>query len=343
MPRSSHAVLIGRFQPPHSAHLKLLRRALDVADRVIVVLGSHRGARTVKNPWSAAEREAMLRACLTSGENARVAVEPVRDYLYNDALWLADLQQKVRMAAEGDCETPTFALVGHYKDRSSYYLRLFPRWRFDEVRFQRHEVLSATDIRNAYFTGGDAWRANCPPAVVAELDRFKQEPTFAALAEEWAFLDGYRKTWASAPFPPTFVTVDAVVVCSGHVLVVRRRATPGKGLIALPGGFVHQDEALEDAALRELREETGLRVPIEEVRPRIRDRAVFDHPDRSLRGRTVTHAYFIRLDDGALPSVKGDDDADKAWWMPLGDVYLNEDRFFEDHLHIITRFMAASA
>jgi bifunctional NMN adenylyltransferase/nudix hydrolase len=58
---------------------------------------------------------------------------------------------------------------------------------------------------------------------------------FAQLKAEAEFIAGYRKAW-SAPYPVTFVTVDAVVVHSGHLLLVRRRSEPGRGLWALPGG-----------------------------------------------------------------------------------------------------------
>ena len=93
-----------------------------------------------------------------------------------------------------------------------------------------------------------------------------------------------------------------MVVQSGHILLVERGRMPGKGLLALPGGFVDASERIRDAAIRELREETGIAdtkgsIPpamlasfIEDSRTRI-----FDAPSRSLRGRIVTHAFLFRL------------------------------------------------
>jgi bifunctional NMN adenylyltransferase/nudix hydrolase len=69
---------------------------------------------------------------------------------------------------------------------------------------------------------------------------------------------------------------------------------------------------------------------------------VFDHPERSLRGRTITHAYHIKLKDGKLPEVKQGSDAKGAFWMPLMDVGRCEDKFFEDHAHIISYFVNKS-
>jgi bifunctional NMN adenylyltransferase/nudix hydrolase len=75
-------------------------------------------------------------------------------------------------------------------------------------------------------------------------------------------IEKYKESWKAAPFPPTFVTVDAVVVQSGHVLLVKRKAMPGAGLWALPGGFLNQEETLLDGAIRELKEETKIKVPV---------------------------------------------------------------------------------
>lgn len=329
-----HAVLIGRFQPFHNAHAELLQKSLDLARHVIVVIGSDRSARTIRNPWSTDERIEMLRGFLGENCRDRVTFIKLRDYLYNEQLWVADLQQKVREIVDRE----PVILVGHYKDRSSYYLRGFPQWDFENLNFQRLPI-SATDIRTKYFGGESDWASMVPDATCYAMQSFCASDHFNRLKEEYRFIERYRESWKTAPFPPTFVTVDAVVLCSGHVLVVRRRAFPGKGLFALPGGFVDRGERIEDATYRELKEETGIRFPLDEMRKCCIGTKVFDHPDRSLRGRTITHASLIKLPDGELPQVKGESDADKAWWMPISDVTLREAEFFEDHAHIIFNFI----
>ena len=164
---------------------------------------------------------------------------------------------------------------------------------------------------------------------------------FKNLKEGFDFIKKYKESWAVAPYPPVFVTVDAVVTKSGHVLVVKRKINPGIGLYALPGGYVKADELIETAALRELREETRIKIHPEELKKRIVDKEVFDYPNRSLRGRTITHAFHIDLGVGELPDIShsGGDDAGSAQWMSLSDVILNEDKFFEDHVSIINRFV----
>jgi bifunctional NMN adenylyltransferase/nudix hydrolase len=172
------------------------------------------------------------------------------------------------------------------------------------------------------------------------LAAYRKTGRYRWLAEEAAYIRTYRQIWSVAPYPPTFVTTDAVVVQSGHVLVVKRRVRPGQGLIALPGGYLHQDEKVVDGMMRELREETGLKVPKPVLEGSIAGSHVFDAPGRSARGRVITHAFLIQLKAGPLPAVRGADDAEKAFWMPLADIYAHEDNFFEDHVQIIQHFIS---
>jgi 8-oxo-dGTP diphosphatase len=105
------------------------------------------------------------------------------------------------------------------------------------------------------------------------------------------------------------LTADCVVANhSGEVLLVRRANEPYKGCWALPGGFMEMDETIEQCAVRELKEETGLAVaPAEAALV-----GVFSAPGRDPRGRTVTVAYRVDVDEAA--PVAGDDAAEVRWW-----------------------------
>ena len=332
-------IYIGRFQPFHRGHLQTLKQALNESEKVLIILGSHRAAPNIRNPWSAEERMSLIRDSLPAKDKSRVEFIPVRDWLYSDNLWLAAVQQQVSDYMGHYDSLPNIALFGHQKDQSSYYLNLFPQW--DYVETGNFQNLHSTAIRAAYF-GDDATILSeaLPTPVRKYLDKFQKSDRYQQLAEEFKFVREYQKAWADAPYPPTFVTTDAVVVQSGHVLIVRRKAMPGKGLIALPGGFLRQDEPLIDGMLRELKEETRVKVPMPVLRGSIVDSHVFDSPGRSLRGRTITHAYFIQLKPGDLPHVRGNDDAEKARWMSLADLYAQEDQIYEDHLQIIQHFVS---
>ncbi|MFZ1234897.1 MAG: bifunctional nicotinamide-nucleotide adenylyltransferase/Nudix hydroxylase [Thiofilum sp.] len=328
-------VFIGRFQPFHLGHWQIIDAALKQAQQVIVLVGSSQQPRSIRNPWSFTEREHFIRSAFPAEVQTRLHVLPIVDDMYNDQNWIARVQQAVQSVVDTQANsTPHIGLIGHSKDETSYYLSLFPQW--DSVSVPSYQNgLSATPLREQYFLTG-VISDQLPPSVQQQLAQFKTTADYQQVAEEWQFVRQYQQGWANAPYPPTFVTVDAVVIQAGHVLLIQRRARPGKGLWALPGGFVNQDETLRDAVIRELREETRIKIPAPVLQGSISKTQVFDHPDRSSRGRTITHAYLIELkpDAQGLPKVKGSDDAQAAKWVPLST--LNPEHFFEDHYHIIT-------
>lgn len=342
-----YLVFIGRFEPFHNGHAAVARQALRQARKLIVLVGSADTPRTIRNPWTAPERTVMVRDALPEATD-RLLIRPIRDHLYNEALWVAAVQRAVAEAITNDDgpRTASVGLIGQEQDEARQYLRAFPQWRV--VDAPRTEVPSASELRQYLFESGRArgegglrlLEANVPGPVHQMLDAFRQtSPAYQQLVAEYDFIERYRAGWASAPYPPTFVTTDAVVVHSGHVLLVRRRSEPGKGLWALPGGFVRQHESVLDACLRELREETRLKLPLPVLRGSIEANRVFDHPERSLRGRTITHAFHFAFPSGPLPAVKGGDDADKARWVPVSEALEMGPQLFEDHLHILEVFI----
>ncbi|MEG3791489.1 bifunctional nicotinamide-nucleotide adenylyltransferase/Nudix hydroxylase [Lysobacter sp. CCNWLW3] len=342
-----YLVFIGRFEPFHNGHAAVARLALSKARKIIFLVGSADTPRTVKNPFTVAERAVMIQSALADAAE-RLIVRPLRDRLYNESRWIAGVQRAVAeaVAQDGGDAQARVGLIGQDKDASSYYLREFPQWPLVDV--QHTATLSATELRRYLYEANQLdshgglmlIRANVPGPVFDMLEAFrKNSPAFRQLVAEHQFIDTYRAAWADAPYPPTFVTTDAVVVHSGHVLLVRRRAEPGKGLWALPGGFVGQDESLLDACLRELREETRLKIPVPVLKGSIRHQHVFDHPDRSQRGRTITHAFHFDFPSGELPDVRGGDDADKARWIPVSVALEMGPQLFEDHLHILEFFL----
>lgn len=345
------AVFIGRMQPPHKGHIERIQTCLQLADKAIIVLGSHRAARNIKNPWTTKEREEMIRWCFDKKDQDRLIFTSVADHYYNDNVWVADVQEKVNDAV-GDMRDPEkgryarIALVGCMKDSSSYYLELFPQWT-KEIGGNLN-TLNATDVRNAYFNADNCDKtagillAKCPERVgnyILNWAYKTHRDTYDKLADEWKHIQEYKQMWANVPYPVTFSTTDVVVVKSGHVLMVRRKMKYGKGLLALPGGFIKQNLPVLDSALEELREETRIKVSKDVLLRSLKDEKVFDYPGRSLRGRTITHAYYFELPAGGeLPYVKGDDDAEKALWIPITELFSRTDEIFEDHLHIVNYF-----
>lgn len=334
------AVLIGRFQPFHNGHARLLELALASAPTVLVVLGSAHHARSAKNPLTWSERAAMIAATLSAADRDRVHFSGLRDH-YDDGRWAAAVAERVAQHAPA---AATVALVGHFKDASSYYLNLFPDWHL--MSAEKTRDIDATSIRRILFESEnldvsiEVLNDLVPLAVRQYLKAWTMLPDYAALVEEHRQIAAYQASWRSAPYAPVFCTVDAVVKTAGQVLLIRRGGYPGKGLWALPGGFIEPRERLLQAALRELDEETGLGVLEATLRQALVDIKVFDHPDRSQRGRTITHAHFFDLKLDHLPEVEGADDAAQAEWVPMAQLLSMEETFFEDHFHILDSFLA---
>jgi 8-oxo-dGTP diphosphatase len=123
---------------------------------------------------------------------------------------------------------------------------------------------------------------------------------------------------ARRPHAPVRITVDLVILTIRddrlHVLLVERANEPYRGRQALPGGFLRDDETLDDAARRELAEETALggdRLHLEQLR-------AYSAPDRDPRGRVVTVSYLAIAP--SLPVPVAGSDARAARWAPVDTV-----------------------
>jgi len=330
------AVLIGRFQPFHNGHASLLAKALEIAPRVFVVLGSAFAARNAKNPFRWDERAAMIGCTLDESQRARVSFLPMRD-CYDDVRWAAGA---ARLVVRELGKNARVALVGYVKDASSQYLNRFPDWEF--VGMPRQGDVDATSLRRIWFEGenDDVTRALLaplvPPPVLHYLRGWAVLPPYAELRAEHFAIEESRKVWGSGPF----ITVDALVKASGQVLLVKRGRAPGMGLWALPGGFLDGRERVLQGAIRELREETGFGLLDSTLEDALAGTAVFDHPDRSQRGRTITHAHFFDLKDARPPEVAGADDAAEARWVPVAELLEMEGQLFDDHFNILDHFLS---
>lgn len=118
-------------------------------------------------------------------------------------------------------------------------------------------------------------------------------------------------------YPRPALTVDCVVfgleASELKVLLIERDLEPFKGRWALPGGFVNMEETLEQAALRELQEETGLRdLYLEQL-------YTFGQVDRDPRGRVISVAYYALVDPRGL-TLKASSDARQARWFPVSQL-----------------------
>lgn len=340
----NYLVFIGRFQPFHIGHKNVIDAALEKADNVIILIGSSNVARSYRNPFLFSERAEMINLAYPEKIRDRLIIRPSED-VYNNQLWIKKTQETVQEVVlnHANREHPNvwiqglndikIGLIGHSKDSSSYYLKLFPEWGHIDV--PQTNIYNATEIRQGYFAFDSGYSpSQVPSSTEAFLDSFKETEDFLAIVKEYEYIEEYKAAWSVAPHDVIFVTTDAVVIQSGHVLIVKRRSFPGQGLLALPGGFLNKDEYIEDGMIRELREETRIKVPVPVLKGNIKKIKVFDGPHRSSRGRTITHAFLIELPSQTeLPKIRAGSDARKVIWLPLAD--LRADEMFEDHYHIV--------
>jgi bifunctional NMN adenylyltransferase/nudix hydrolase len=344
------AVVVGRFEPLHSGHSLLLHKALMVADKVLVLIGSSFLPRTIKNPFTYRERSFMVREFCAQHKILadRVSTAPLRDSMYSDVTWVKQVQEIVanHATAEFGNVSVRTCIVGHKKDESSYYLDVFLQWNFVDVDEFHLPGLDATNIRELLFSKKESLpllKGVLPDSTYGLLEKFAETEDYQRLVREYIAIKSYRASWSVTPYPPTFITVDSIVAKSGHILMVKRKEAPGEGLWALPGGFLDVKETLYNSCVRELYEETRINLPPAVLKGSLVKTEVFDHPGRSLRGRTVTHAHFFQLDDHdmkpGLPSVRGGDDAAEAKWVPINELIEMSEQVFEDHLDMVRKML----
>jgi len=307
-------IFIGRFQPVHSGHIHALGIAASQVDQLYILVGSANQCRSIRNPWTFQERSQMLRSKLFAAGIHNVEIIPLNDYRYSNTQWMSD----VRATAEHyEMGSPT--LFGHMKEGNEY-LTWFPDWKFKSIEAQIN--VDATSIRQHMFE-------YCDPEM----------PESVRL--DYGFYQKEKETFANYPFPETlnFNCSDAILECQGHVLLIQRKFAPGRGAWALPGGFRNQRETFLQCAIRELQEETNVRVPEKVLLGSIVKTELFDDPSRSFGIPRNTMAVYMRINpnpDYSLPRANGADDAALCKWVPLTDA-LNKIEMYDDHKDILSK------
>ena len=120
------------------------------------------------------------------------------------------------------------------------------------------------------------------------------------------------------------LTVDGVILENGEILLIKRKGEPFKGKWALPGGFVEYNEKVEDAVIREIREETGVNAEIKELV------GVYSDPKRDPRGHTVSIVFLLDIISGEIKC--GDDACDAKFFnlKKLPDLSFDHDIIISD-------------
>lgn len=174
-----YLVFIGRFQPFHLAHMQTIEIALQQSRYVILALGSAQMERNIKNPFLAVEREQMILSNFSPDEQKRIRFVHVVD-VYNDKKWVKQVKSLVNGVIEPNSKV---GLIGHFKDESSYYLRLFPEWTMVELDSLKDSI-SATPMREAYYRG-EIQTEFFPVGTIQFLDEFKKTAIYQQLQQRF--------------------------------------------------------------------------------------------------------------------------------------------------------------
>jgi len=332
MNKKKLAIVIGRFQPLHYGHVSLIRKAFEVADEVVVLVGSSFMAFAHRNPFTFEMRKQWIQESFV---NANVIGIP--DYPHSDDDWKNFIIEVIETRYGYD--DSDIAIVGHVKDDSSYYLQLFSQWRF--IEHHLHSNFHSTDIRDLVYDHKLPYIHNVVPSqVFASLETYQTTDACRLMKNERDYQINYMKDYEHLEFPPIFVTGDAVAICGDHILLITRGSDHGYGQLALPGGYLDKHETIRACISRELVEETSIRVNYE-----LKQVVCFDHPNRSVMARSITHAglTIVEENDGVLPIILGNDDALEAYWIKLSEIDKLREKLFLDHYHIIKKLLQVKA
>lgn len=338
-------VVIGRFQPLLKGQVEhILVPATQNSDLVIVLLGSSMKARTSEDPFDNATRQEMIERSLV-GNTTQIVFEPIRDFLYANTPvdWITHVQKKVSDAIREELGTSDVEVTLYGAESSETkgpslvsYHNWFPQWDVSVAKIS-NPGLSLEALSLLFEEDYETFSEYVTEETYDFLANFWLHPYGSEMQEEFEYVKKYKEATQVGRYPIQFLTVDNVVYYKGNILLIKRRSKPGKGLWALPGGFLESTESCKEGAVRELEEETKLR-----VRPEwLVAKDSFDHPRRSTRGRTLTNAFLWKIPDGnTFPKVRAGSDASRAKWFPLAQI-LEEmpELLFEDHLDIITTLM----
>jgi len=311
-----------RAQGFHAGHRDLIRKAKAQCDTLLILLGSVNLPQTILNPFTYFERRDEIQRFIDHEYSVITKfgfeIFPVNTYVYSDSQWLSDVTELVTEQANSGGYDKVI-MFGHHKPGNDY-LNWFPNFEYVDINSSFADV-NATDLRNYWFEHD---RHVFSADVLADYDYFKKED----------------ETFKNYPYPDSINVMcgDAIVECSGHILLIKRRSAPGRNTWALPGGHKLSNETTFECVIRELMEETNLRVPEKVLRGNVVSSRLFDSPNRGT-GRipksTLAVHFKINLDnDGTLPKFRPADDAIDGEWVTIADA-LNRRVMHDDHSGII--------
>ena len=260
-----YGILIDDFAIFHDGYLDLIEEAIKSTDKLLIFIRASECSTDIKHPFTAEEREEMICSVLYEKYpkvDARIFHLP--DMVYEPLKWVHNLDDIIKKNVKSDSSVVIFDCNNSNELKCLNYSIV--NFKLPRSTQSVLEHIYESDIFSFSF-----FREFMPDPAVDCITSFLDDERVDSLLNEFKFVQEYRKAWENVPYPPVFVTVDSLVVCRNDVLVIRRGNDPGKGKIALPGGFINQDEFIKDACIRELIEETSISLSKNELNDAICD------------------------------------------------------------------------
>lgn len=328
-------VIIGRFQPLHEGHCKLIRKSLAECEVTLVFLGSSNKLPDYMDPLSLAQRRDSLVAVF--GKD--ILVYNLPDFP-SEERWVAEVIGTVQNVS--DDENPALVTLYTSEEDRLYYENLFIYTIDSSVREQG---LSASSIRKGLY---DCAQYLKDMKNVIRTDHRIPKETYDILdTVDWRTFNresiGVAQESKSAELHPydnlIEPVVHALVVQDGKVLLVTRRSYRGDGQLAIPGGYLEKSEETWKGAPRELLEETG--VDLEKYRALqlacVVEENLDDYGNRTLG---INYLYAIHPDED-VKITHCDRETYDVGWYDVGDVIDEKLLLFYNHNQVAQRLFAA--
>ena len=330
---------IGGFRPFHNGHISMISQALNDFDKVRIIVGSYQNAISIRCPFTGKQRVEIIQQWIVNNNMADCVIVSTNDDFLTDVEWLDSLEQFV----END---ETF--IVSEREGTDYIDAL--KSRFNVKTYPVINTISAVQIRNALFD--DEYphmkfiKNNVPIESYEFLVWYQKTPEYYTMYNEFQAVSEIKKEAAKMKYPPIYVCADAFVLVKSrdglHIMLIRRNGEIGHNQLALPGGYVNQNEFVNQAAARELFEETGIDSNDPDLNS-IDLTMLADYPTRSTRGRVISfvYSYVLNKENFKIDELlfHAGDDACEVVMMHIHDLDKNRSSFFEDHYLIIKNML----
>ena len=333
----STAVIIGRFQPLHNGHVNLINQALNEHDKVLVLIGSVNKERDHKNPYTYDQRVQMISNVFDTlveiGHD--LLIRGLKDKPTDDE-WVQEVIANVSQVEE---DPSRVVLYTSEKDVAYYDTHFL----YNTMEMDSKE-LSATNIRNDLYSGminqrdralKDVPRENWDYLTSLCTDNFYDFGTERIQCEAGRALAEINHQFEN-PIEPV---AHAVLMHRGDILLVKRASIRGRGQWAIPGGFMEHTETTRQAAIRELKEETG--VDLQNLRAKEMAQAVEENlDDLSVRTLGINYLYLM-APTADRPEVTLDTDECLDYkWVSATEILEEKINLFYNHTVVIQRLFS---